>query len=675
MNDNHPSPLSGLGPVDWGLGANLLRGLAKTILYGIVPDLEDGRDWMSAARLSVEDIDPGARTAIAAGDDYWFDVIADTGDSQRAMYSVGYLVHGDLFLVAGAASVALGADARVAIATVRRDASDDCLPRGRLLFIGGDTAYSIADERTLKSRLIAPLDYAHWARFGDASPPARPLLGLPGNHDWYDSLDGFNRLFRRSPTGRPGPLSLRGLVTVQEASYFALALPYGWDLWAIDARDGGDIDFRQREFFRQQRVPAGLVIATPSPVVGDGRERAILEKVGAVLSPQAQQAMRLWFSGDYHHYARYSPIGGEGSLRAVPSVVCGLGGASLHAPTQSTVRADKLHPAPREAARRVLAQMLSPAYMLLGTNFWTGGALLGLLIGAGASALGETADLLRVLRLFDARPALEHPNGTGFVPWVLLGLIAGCGATRLVYLYIKHAVIANDEATARQHSLVGRMVLVLSPLILMFSGFIFVAALSTSSTYGGLLLDIGFYVSIAALLFALPSFLASGFPAGASLLKKVAAAAIGIALAVLFVTTVLGAVQLGVAAVSAVWPAWAAAASLPANPFASAAFTAACSLLAAAAGVFALPVLLGLAFAAAFVLGARRTEISSFAAIDAYQAFIRFRVRRGQDGRSTLTGYVIAVDTTIARDVLTTANPNQAALTPSAFLLDVFTVE
>jgi hypothetical protein len=25
----------------------------------------------------------------------------------------------------------------------------------------------------------------------------RVLLGIPGNHDWYDGLDGFQRLFRR----------------------------------------------------------------------------------------------------------------------------------------------------------------------------------------------------------------------------------------------------------------------------------------------------------------------------------------------------------------------------------------------------------------------------------------------------------------------------------------------
>jgi hypothetical protein len=60
---------------------------------------------------------------------------------------------------------------------------------------------------------------------------------VPGNHDWYDSLDGFGRLFRlrvrmvaaggdhRRPD-RQGPLILQGHVPVQDASYFALRLPW-----------------------------------------------------------------------------------------------------------------------------------------------------------------------------------------------------------------------------------------------------------------------------------------------------------------------------------------------------------------------------------------------------------------------------------------------------------------
>ena len=32
----------------------------------------------------------------------------------------------------------------------------------------------------------------------------RVLLGIPGNHDWYDGLDGFARMFRRNPDDEEG---------------------------------------------------------------------------------------------------------------------------------------------------------------------------------------------------------------------------------------------------------------------------------------------------------------------------------------------------------------------------------------------------------------------------------------------------------------------------------------
>jgi hypothetical protein len=122
------------------------------------------------------------------------------------------------------------------------------------------------------------------------------LLGIPGNHDWYDGLDGFARLFRRSiledlvepplvdddapapapddlsarvegaiqrhlhvdevgeslrlaketvesiaallggsKIRRPTRLAFRGYVPVQEASYWALPLGPGLDLWGADS--------------------------------------------------------------------------------------------------------------------------------------------------------------------------------------------------------------------------------------------------------------------------------------------------------------------------------------------------------------------------------------------------------------------------------------------------------
>ena len=162
------------------------------------------------------------------------------------------------------------------------------------------------------------------------------LLGIPGNHDWYDGLDGFGRLFRRSaledfaePTSRevgrsdggrgrrfvlasapkatssaylhldefdeslhlveeaaeslaailrrstlrrPSRLALAGYTAVQEASYWALALAPGLDLWGVD-RQLRAADFRQRVFFAQRRAeaqPHKFVLVAPDPALAYG---------------------------------------------------------------------------------------------------------------------------------------------------------------------------------------------------------------------------------------------------------------------------------------------------------------------------------------------------------------------------------------------------------------------
>jgi hypothetical protein len=69
----HESTTSLVGPwaVDWGLECPS-AGPGKIILYGILPDLADARDWMSAEVLSfAEPI--RRRGVIAAGGEYWFD--------------------------------------------------------------------------------------------------------------------------------------------------------------------------------------------------------------------------------------------------------------------------------------------------------------------------------------------------------------------------------------------------------------------------------------------------------------------------------------------------------------------------------------------------------------------------------------------------------------------------
>ncbi len=194
---------------------------------------------------------------------------------------------------------------------VKEEGADLVLPRGDVLLFGGDTAYPVATAEEIFRRVVAPWnEVLREVRSDD--DPVRVLLGIPGNHDWYDGLDGFGRLFRRRPRsaertdrirfaparrgGRRGGgrkvglvarglhldevggtlriiadatkgvaaffrgtkvarrkrLSLEGYEAIQESSYWALPLAPKLDLWGAD-RQLGRLDFRQRAYFVERR--------------------------------------------------------------------------------------------------------------------------------------------------------------------------------------------------------------------------------------------------------------------------------------------------------------------------------------------------------------------------------------------------------------------------------------
>jgi hypothetical protein len=334
---------------------------------------------------------------------FWFDYLADTGDGQKATYSIAYLCMSDLW-VEPSPQVS---------ATVSLDETQDRrvrLPRGEFLFIGGDTSYHVADYATLANRFQNPFRWAFddLKRAGKILDEARrPLFGIPGNHDYYDALDGFNRQFRRPSTdedapnhaGQPPLLAIPGFKRCQEASFVALKLPFDWWFWGMDIEDG-EIDFRQCEFFRtlyEQHAPRKLIIATPEPTTFLGKyadaeanisqtfaaiglERPFLRDGGRL----SEGKCRLDLSGNVHHYARYWGPAADASGVSAPaasnyaSVVAGLGGAFLH-PSHTDVNEieeQALYPS-KEASRRAIAEEIFNPW-----NIWTGGYiwLLGFII-------------------------------------------------------------------------------------------------------------------------------------------------------------------------------------------------------------------------------------------------------------------------------------------------------
>ena len=124
--------------------------------------------------------------------------------------------------------------------------------RGRVLVLAGTRCTRWPTATLHEQRLVQPYE----AALRRTEAPHPHLYALPGNHDWYDGLAAFTRLFcaRRW---------LAGWQTRQSRSYFALRLPRGWWLLGVDTQLESDIDFPQVEYFRaveREMAPEDRVI-------------------------------------------------------------------------------------------------------------------------------------------------------------------------------------------------------------------------------------------------------------------------------------------------------------------------------------------------------------------------------------------------------------------------------
>jgi hypothetical protein len=307
----------------------------------------DSRDWMHAdspaslAKAVARTIDPsaseGESITQSLGRDLFVDYVADTGDDVDVSRAVAELL------------------VREYIVPETDGDGNVTLPRGDILLFGGDTAYPVATATEIEARLLVP-----WNSVFDAHDDGkkRALLGIPGNHDWFDGLDGFARLFRArsgpleadSGTRAPGAerpvrhfvswmeafamgrhlvkrraLQLIGYEPMQRASYFALALAPGIDLWGVD-RQLRQVNFAQRRFFFDRRSSApsqAILLCLPDPLRAyfepNAPGIAMLRAVGL----DTERDSMLCIAGDTHHYERWQ-MGGSIHL------VAGGGGAFLH---------------------------------------------------------------------------------------------------------------------------------------------------------------------------------------------------------------------------------------------------------------------------------------------------------------------------------------------------------
>jgi len=334
--------------IAWFGFRSLWGHLRHFVASAIATDGIDARDWMlpespeTLLRRVADRLDaprPDAPSLTEAMErDVWIDYLADTGEHEGVTRAVARLVVGEY--------------------TVEDDEGEIVAPRGDLLVFGGDTAYPVATTQEIHDRVVVPFNRVLLSTEGAVDGKRRVLLGIPGNHDWYDGLDGFSRLFRRKRWGEDGlepsaerldesaiesavkfvghfvvgatahkldALVLHGYRAVQDASFWALPLTPHVRVHAVD-RQLKELDGQQRKYFRADNdanAAQSRIVLLPDPILAFGKESRTGAASRDAIDLDTSKEGALVISGDIHHYRRER-------VGETLHVTAGGGGAFLH---------------------------------------------------------------------------------------------------------------------------------------------------------------------------------------------------------------------------------------------------------------------------------------------------------------------------------------------------------
>lgn len=257
----------------------------------------------------------------------WIDYVGDVGDGWNSTYSVAYHL------------AEAGRTFNYTDRTGKQHSPET--KRGEVLIFGGDEVYPTASRDVYNERLVAPYETAL-----RCTPDTHPhVFAIPGNHDWYDSLVAFTRLF----TARRW---FAGWRTRQSRSYFALKLPHNWWLLGTDVQLGSDIDGPQMAYFQnltaemdkekeKTNEPARIILCHAEPhwiraALYGGVDPNYNESNLKALESKLGRTVAVFIAGDLHHYRRH-----ESADRSTQKITAGGGGAFLH-PTHPGLRGTKL---------------------------------------------------------------------------------------------------------------------------------------------------------------------------------------------------------------------------------------------------------------------------------------------------------------------------------------------
>lgn len=244
--------------------------------------------------------------------EFWLDYVSDVGDGWNPTYAIAEAL------------------ARAALATPDAAGQVEHTRGGSVLVFGGDQVYPYPSKDAYAARTEAP--YATAFEGADRAPQ---VFAVPGNHDWYDSLVAFSRAFCRPERG------FAGCRTGQTRSYFALQLPQGWWMLAIDLQLGADLDEPQVRYFQdvvsRMATDARIILCVPDPQwiyqAGYPGHASYSDKVLRFFEEEIlRRKVAVYLTGDLHFYKRHENPDG------VQKIVSGGGGAFLH-PTHAPATA------------------------------------------------------------------------------------------------------------------------------------------------------------------------------------------------------------------------------------------------------------------------------------------------------------------------------------------------
>jgi len=349
--------------VNWYDPEQLAYTATKTVISGIFGNFADRREMQAALDPKLEPHDLSDKSEV------WIDYISDLGDGFDATYTMAHLMAQNQLVGNG-----------------------EVLSRGDILIMGGDQVYPTPELEEYDNRLKGPYNAAYpWVE-NDSQRPS--LFALPGNHDWYDGLTNFLRLFCQ---GR----SLGNWHSKQRRSYFAIKLPHDTWLLGIDVQLNADIDYPQLCYFKEIardlfKEDDKIILCTAEPswvyqsmdtknnshqrinffinrILYDRREDKY-DRIPADSYFEKNKTIQILtiLTGDFHHYSRYELVNSEGQFCQL--ITAGGGGAFMH-PThplkqsitpseESSAELKSVFP-PKDASRRLTwRNLLFPIYSI-----------------------------------------------------------------------------------------------------------------------------------------------------------------------------------------------------------------------------------------------------------------------------------------------------------------------